>query len=469
MKSRVIFGEWKPDQPEHLNDGMVTVDGVFPIANGYAPMKQYAALTPALASGFLGGTAFVASDKTASLLAGTATNLYRYSGSSWASVLGSLTAGRYSFTQFGDLAIGTHGGAPIKYNLLTGAAAALGGSPPLSKYCATVRDFVFVAGVPTDISRVSWCSSGNAESWTSGVNQAGSTPLYDGGEITGITGGEYALVFQRGAINRFSFTGPPATWQRDVISTNIGCIAPGSLAQAGRRVFFLSERGFMVTDGASEPVAIGSERVDRTFFSQYPRSSLTAMYAAVDPRRHLVIWSMPGAPGRLWIHNWEINRWATATLNLVGVFSGFTANVGLDAVGGAVDSNPYTVDDPRYQGGEPQFLVASSDGTIGTLTGANMAAVFSAPLQEFSQGQDARVFRTRPIIDATSGLTMALDIRRRLGDVPKVRTATDLRASGHVPMRATGRYVGGDLSVAAGTTWTYAQGFELEHGAGGQW
>jgi hypothetical protein len=469
MKSQVLFGEWKPDQPESMNDGLVVADGVFPIANGYAPMKQYAALTPALATAFKGGTAFVASDKTASLLVGTSTNLYRYSGAAYASVLGSLTATRWYFTQFGNLAIGTHGGAPVKYNLLTGAAAALGGTPPVAKFCATVRDFAFLAGNPTDNATVSWSSSGNAESWTSGANQAGSVPLYDGGEITGLVGGEYALVFQRGAINRFSFTGPPATWQRDVISTNIGCIASGSLAQAGRRVFFLSERGFMMTDGSSEPVAIGSERVDRTFFGQYARPALDGMYAAVDPRRHLVIWSMPGAPGKLWIYNWEINRWASASLNIVGIFAGFTANTSLDAVVGTVDGNPYTLDDPRFQGGEPLFLVAAGDGTVGTLTGANMAAVFSAPLREFVSGHDARVSRTRPIIDATAGLTMALDIRRRLGDAQAVRTSSELRASGDVPLRATGRYVGCDVQVAAGTRWTYAQGIELQHGIGGRW
>ena len=40
---RQIFTEYKPDQPAHLNDGAVQLDGVYPIANGFAPIPQFAA------------------------------------------------------------------------------------------------------------------------------------------------------------------------------------------------------------------------------------------------------------------------------------------------------------------------------------------------------------------------------------------------------------------------------------------
>ncbi len=53
----------------------------------------------------------------------------------------------------------------------------------------------------------------------------------DGGDITGITGGEFGIVFLEKAIVRMSYIGSPLFFQFDTISRNIGCIEGGSIAQ----------------------------------------------------------------------------------------------------------------------------------------------------------------------------------------------------------------------------------------------
>lgn len=462
-------GPWVPDLAESDHSGLIRASGVYPISNGYRPFQDIEPITTALAD-FSGGTAFVGSDGTSALLAGTATDLYRYSGTAWVSVLGTLTAGQWQFAQFGDTAIGVHGGAPVKYDLVGGTAAALGGTPPVAKYIAQANNFIVLAGDPSDNATVTWSGFNAAETWTSGVNQSDTDTLPDGGKITGLIGHEnYFLVFQRDAINRYDYIGVPGIFQRTKISTGVGCIAPGSLAQAGSVIFFLSERGFMMTDGSTvDP--IGNEQIDQTFFNTYQRSELDNLTASVDPRRYLYTAAMPGEPGRLWLYKWDVKRWSDANMSLKAVFQGFTSNISLDALDaiyvGGVDTIPVSLDSPLFQGGEPRLYGVDGAGFVGPFTGENLAAIFEWPFVEIG-GQRTRLFEARPKTDATSGMSISVDAKARLGDEATIRTNSELRASGSMPLRTNGRYIKAKISVAAGTLWSYFQRLDLGFGAGG--
>lgn len=72
-----------------------------------------------------------------------------------------------------------------------------------------------------------------------------------------------------------------------------------------------------------------------------------------------------------------------------------------------------------------------------------------------------------PYIDAASGLTLTLQGKTRFGDALTTETYTSLRASGWMPSRSNWRTLRPKLTVAAGTTWTYAQGLAFEYEAGG--
>ena len=268
MLKRLEFGPWEPDKASitTLRDAR----NVMPGKDGYYPVSGLSAVTSALPGGFIGGGAFVGFDGTAALLAGTSTNLYRYSGSTWTSVY-TGSASHWRFAQFGTLVIAATGGAPVKFDLAGGTAALLGGTPPAASMVATVRDFVVLAGDPAAIQTVTWSGFNNAEGWTGGINQSGDQILPDGGEIMGLAGGEYGLILQRRAIKRLSYVGTPLVFQIDEISSNVGCMAKGSVAQAGRLVFFLSERGFFYTDG-NDTIPIGDEKFNRWFFGRFSRS-----------------------------------------------------------------------------------------------------------------------------------------------------------------------------------------------------
>lgn len=460
---------WLPDQISHRHDGLTKASGVIPIGNGYVPIGQLQPVTTALAD-FAGGAAYIAADGTSSLLAGGATALHRWSGTAWVSQFATPGAGKWQFGQFGDFAIGVYGGAPVKYNLATGVAALLGGSPPNAKYITIGGNFVVVAGSVAANSTVSWSGFNAAETWTSGSNQSDDQQLPDGGKITGLAGHEnYFLTFQRDAINRFTYVGAPAVFQRDKISTGVGCISPGTIQQAGEMTFFLSERGFMLTDGNSV-TPIGNEQVDRSFFNSFSRAELHNVSAAVDPRQHLYFVTCPGSPGRMWIYNWALQRWSNATLNIKAVFPAFTSNIGLDALDalypGGIDSIPVSLDSPLFQGGEPRLYAVDVAGFVGAFSGENMEAVVEWPFQDV--GIRARPFMARPITDAIADVTLTIDARARLGDGTANVVSSDLRASGHIPVRCNGRYLLPSLAFAAGARWTNVQGLEIEFGTGGR-
>jgi hypothetical protein len=461
---RLIYGPLEPDKPNHLQKGLQAADNVYPSPDGYRPIKAFDDMTPALASTFQGGASFVSSDGTTQLLAGTATDLYKFSSSlAWSSIIGSLTAGRWYFTQFNDHAIGVYGGAPVDINLTSGTAAALAGSPPNADVCATVRDFVVLGQDNT----ISWSGFEDRAQWTPGTNQSGEQTMLSGGPITGLTGGEYGLILQRFRVVRMSYAGVPTIWQFDEISSNIGCMAPGSVAQAGRLTFFLSHRGFMLTDG-NDVKPIGAERIDRTFFDNYTNDDIAVfMFTAVDPLNNIVKWVMPG---KAWNYNWQTDEWSTETWDIRAAFNGFTAGLTLEDLNVPypdMDVMTPSLDSPEFQGGIPLLLAVNASSQIGTMAGDALEANFEPPYMELVPGREARISQARVLTDATDGVTVTMTAKARLGDTGTTASFATLQDSGDIDCRVSGRYIRPKVKIAAGTLWDYFQGLDLNMMAGG--
>ena len=134
--------------------------------------------------------------------------------------------GTWRFTQFGPLAIAVNGvDAPQAFDLSVGTRwSALGGTPPIAAFVTTVRDFVLMGKIGTTPQRVQWSGINNANLWGSvPSNQADIQDLPDGGNVTGLVGGEYALIFQETSVRRMTYEGPPIIFRIDKIANDIGC------------------------------------------------------------------------------------------------------------------------------------------------------------------------------------------------------------------------------------------------------
>lgn len=466
----VSLGSWMPDLPEHGHDGLVTARNAYAGTLGYEPIRSPSPVTAAMPVNWTGGGAFQGSSGSTVLLAGSTSALYRLTSSTATSVLEVTGNLPYHFAQFGDLVIGVHGGAPVRYSLATNLAASLGGSPPASSMIAVQsNDFVFLAGDPSNQSTVAWSGQNNAEQWTPGTNQSDKQMIPDGGPITGLAGGETVLAFQADAITVFEYIGAPLIFQRRKIARNIGALCHGGIAQHDRQCFFYSRRGFhRIVDG--QVVPIGRSRVDTTFRKTYSTNEIVKnLRCSIDPERSLVVWSMPD---RLWTYNWESDKWSDVFVpGLRGISTGATASVTLEDIGIAYDTLelvPGSLDDPIWQGGEPMLLFAGGDNKLYAFGGAeNMAATFRLPKLEMFPGRETHV-RTAVITGDMVAATVQIDCQRRMGDAATSVVSSELRGNGDVPIRASGRYLQPEIRLDTGAVWTSIQALDFEATPGGR-
>ena len=474
----LAFGELKPDAAPFGHDGLIVANNVVPVAGGYAPLPAFAAASNGtLASACLGAGSFKAANGGTHTFAGTASNLYSYARAGWTSVGSGYLATAdfpWRFEQFGNRVIATNGVDAVQSIPFDGTSAvALAGSPPKMRFLATVREFLFGGVINGDVYTLAWSGSNNCEQWVYGTNQSDYQTFPVGGAITGITGGEYGLVFQENRITRASYVGGNLIFQFDEISANVGCIAPRSICQYGNTVFFLSARGFMACDGNSV-TPIGDERIDRAFRAAADTQQSAVMSATVDPVNKRVIWTVPvaGAVPQTWyIYSFGLGRWSTATQYAEFLFQGLSADYtldDLDAITVNLDALPYDMDSNRWRGAVPGVYVVNDSHAIGTMSGSNSAATLTFPDVEPVSGRSTRLRRVRPVVDASGGLTVTIASRQRLGDSVTTTAFSTLNTSGDMPCRKTVRSMRPSLGIAAATVWTFTTGlqFEVEGGFG---
>lgn len=471
MRQVYIWPELRPDQSDSSNV-LLEVKNVYASPDTYRPIKAFSGVSTALGSEFKGGASFINSAGTATLLAGTANGLESLGSGTWTDKLTALSiTGRWKFTQFGNYVICVNGSTTQEYNLTAGTASALSGAP-VGIDTFVVGQFVVIAQPDLNRLKVEWCSVDDHTGWTIGTNSAGDNLFYEGGEVMGGIGGEYGVIFQRFAITRMNLTGDAeAPFSFDQLTNNYGCASKASIVSAGRTAFWLSDRGFMGIDDGQSIQPIGAEKIDRYFASRVPKEDYERIHAFVDPVNKLVGWGVPGTPGFIVLYNWELQRWTTTEFSFTGLMTGFTASETLEGVAATytnIDTMPYSLDDSRFSGGSPRLYVVNGDRELGTLTGANLKATFKPALSEIIQGKRARFNAVWPDTDAVTGLGLTIDHRQRQGDGEVLTNAGDLRASGRMPVRCSGRFNRSIMTIEAGSVWSYCNGVELEYEQGSE-
>jgi hypothetical protein len=338
---RIQFKEWLPDQPSIL-DAVSEANNVIPLAVGYGPFKS-AVNYSGSATEDLNNCFAAKVDNDVSIFAGGASKLFKVSSTDLTmedvSKGGGYTGvNRWKFVQFGKYALATNGSEKIQYYDVNSSTdfADLAAAAPIAKYIAVVRDFVVGANISagTYPSRVQWSNINDATNWTAGAaSQSDYQELPDGGDITGITGGEFGIIFLEKAIVRMSYIGSPLFFQFDTISRNVGCIEGGSIAQYGGVTYFLSDDGFYSCNG-QQVIGIGSEKIDRYFFGNANIGDIDSISAAIDPERNLVIWNYTTVSGNraLIIYNFETQKWSEADTDVDVLSTLATAGTTLDAI-----------------------------------------------------------------------------------------------------------------------------------------
>jgi len=335
-KQKIIFGEWLPDQPG-VTGAVTDAINCYPVTNGYAPFRQEADYSANanqdLLITFAGKYAGVTN-----LFAAGATQVYKYNSSSTAldSVSTTYTTTEsWDVTQFGSKMIIANGKNKLQaYDMSGGSSFAdLAAAAPVTKYVTVVRDFVVAADDGSDNNKVYWSDINDETDWTPGAaSQSDTQILPDGGDITGLAGGETGLIFMERAIYRMTYVGSPFFFQFDAISRTLGCSTNGSIAQFGGITYFLSDDGFYACDGQSTK-SIGAEKVNRWFFDNaIPSEIRISMSATVDPVRKLIAWNFKNTFGSryLLMYSIDLGRWSYAETTATSVAYGLTPSATLE-------------------------------------------------------------------------------------------------------------------------------------------
>ena len=445
-ESRLTFTEWLPDQPGSVG-ALTLAENVYPKAIGYGPFPEEEDYSQAASENLVSVVAAKNNTGTTSIFAASPTILYLLDSAdlSLDNVSGTTydQAERWYFTQFGNTLIAAGSPNTLQaYDLTTtGTFDVLDAGAPKAKYVTVVRDFVVTGNQPTYPTRVQWSGINDPTTWTSSaVTQSDFQDLPDGGEVRGVTGGEFGLVLCERSIYRMSYVGTPLVFQFDNISRNLGCYEGNSVVQWQGITYFLADDGFYACDG-QQVVPIGAEKVNRYFYTRLLEAQIQNMSAAVDPERNLIVWGYPVLDNtyELLVYHIVTKRWSVVESSVSRIASSSTPAVnleGLDAYSASIDALGTSLDSRIWLGGK--LSLAGVSGTkIITFSGASKTAVIETP--DVGDGKQTMVTLVKPYVDGGSA-SVAVASRQTLATTPSFGSLADASSENRVALRSVGKY-----------------------------
>jgi hypothetical protein len=482
---------WSPDAPDLNNPGATEALNVIPTRNGFKPVQAFANDSDALSARPLGAAAMTNDSGVVYVMAGDATKLYSLiGGTTWDDVSGATyttpTDGNWEFTIYDNTILATNYADAVQ-SINAGVDTAFsdhitGTNKPKAKHIDVIRDFVVLGNTDdttdgTKPNRVWWSGIGSANITNfdpSQSTQSDFNDVADIGQVQRVVGGvEYGLVFFERGIERMTYTGTPEIFRFDRIDRKRGTPIPNSIIAHGRRVFFISEEGFMVTHGTGESEHIGHWAVDKQFWDQYVSSFKSRISAAVDPINKTVMWSFRGDghtandPSDIYIYSWADNRWSHVQVDhrlLLRTITQGTTLEGLDTLEGTnIDTDvEFSLDSEAYKGGLSKIAGFDTSDRFGFFDGANLAATIDTVEVQCTPGRFSRITNSWPIVDGGAP-TVAIDSRIRAMNSKTAGSDISMETNGSCPQNVSSRYHTAQFKMPAGQTWSHAQGVELEY------
>jgi hypothetical protein len=432
--------------------------------------------------------------------AGDATKLYDLQTTTWTDISGATygvtSEEMWSFAQYKDRVMATNIVDPVQSFVMgtSSAFADLAAAAPKAKHIAVWAPGFTVLGNTSDgtygaqSSRIWWSGVGDPTSWptpataAAAAAQSGFYDIPTGGSvqaIVGAVGSATGLVFMEKAIYRVQYVGPPQVFDFIEIEKDRGTPSPKSVVHIGSQVLYLSDDGFYMHNG-SFSTPIGYQKVDQTFGGEVQKSYRSRIVGAQDPINALVMWIYPtnasssGAPNRILIYNYNLQKWSQAggsssdfsgsitTLEYIyrAYGQGYTLEQ-MDSISSDIETIPLSLDHPAYAGGAISLGLFCSDHKTYAFSGSNMEAVIETG--DFNtEGRRAFVRGFRVISDVSSGtVTGKTGIRETPGGtIQYPSTGSPIDKRWVVPQRLSGRFVRAQVTIPSASSWTHAQGVE---------
>lgn len=496
---RVPFGEWAPDRVDVDSGVLADLANMIPTAEGYdsyPATSQITSVDPL--SGPCRGADRGRMNEQDYLVAATEDTLsLSVGGGAWVDtvVTAIVPDTRWKFDQYTtktpltrkDLILATAGGGasypPYFADLGPSGSttfAALSADASSGKVAGVVRDFYVLgdiegrganSAIGREESGIHWCAVGNPESWPVVGSAAAATALSDiqvfpgdGGPVTAIVqAGDYALVFRRRQVWRMDYVGAPSVFEFRLIDDHRGCIAPNAAVAVGSFVYFPSEEGFLVCNGATTS-NIGLEKIDREWRRNVNLDALFNSSVAHDGGTRMIFWAIPDQGGVIPVkilgYQYGVQRWTKLELGaecILSAFTGAASNMDIPSASGG--QGDLDLDNPVL----PDLGAVNMDSLTGEQTDEVLAVfrtnhvlyTFTASTmlpgrietQSFSDPSSPRllVSNVRPIMSNNGDSeVVVLQVGSGLSSnevtFPATKFASPNRI-GVIPYRASGRYL----------------------------
>jgi hypothetical protein len=471
---RITFGAWQPDSADFTGQNATTLHqayNVYSSAVGYAPFPKAVRVSEALPKEV--NSVFVGKyGADIQIFAGAKDSLYNLQGVLRAGTINDVTnpngyasSVTWDFCQFGQTVLATSGQKVQQYTIGVSNTFTDVDESPASTCIAIVRDFVFANDVDNP-SLVKWSDINNHENWTpSPTSQADSQYLADGGAIVNIMGGEQAIILMEKAVIRGSYIGSPFFFQFDLVS-RIGCFEKNSCVQNSGVTYFLSESGFMMTDGSTVK-PIGAGIVDNFFWADVDLTEIATMSTAVHPLLNLVVWNYKNNSGRraLLTFNFVTGQWSygeTVSQVVGSLMSQGTSLDALDSKYPILDNMEISLDSRLFIGGKALFAGAEGQYII-SYEGEQDESYLTTNDLEF--GNNSTITLARPMIDNGSA-EFQIASRRMLNDNVLFSDKSVTSEEGRADLRSSGKYHRVRVHPL-GSGWTHAVGFDIDYAVSG--
>lgn len=502
VQKTIEIGEWAPDLYSTKEGIMTDVRNLIPGADGYKGAKRFVPVTsPVLDMSEdcypRNAATFILPDREIITIVGTDKNLYiRGSGDfgDWINVSKESDAYNVSdsgwkFALFGDLLIATNYYDPVQCMVFGKDTkfSDLSESAPRARDLAVVGEFLVLVGTK-DVydderpNRIWWSPIGDPRGeWVPNqTTMCDYQDIFTGSYITGIVGGEDALILSYDSLVRMTFVGSPVVFQFQAVSNDIGNVGFSSYTEHEGSVYFLSKEGFKkYTNGTLEPIGLG--KVDNFYYSDALGGVFANTKACSDVKNSCIWFAYTDKNSKTegdlhkttkaLVYHYPSKRWGCVVDTILAFSDVSTSGYSLDeldVVSKELDKLPYSLDSEAWRGGLPMLSAFSEDGRFGYFYGDFYTAGLvtgKTPLQ--SGARRSFVKRIRPLVDSGPyEATVAVAGMQEEQEEPKYTGYMKKTRVGDFPFRITGRYHTIKMKISG--VWNKVVGFLIDYDDAGE-
>ena len=279
------------------------------------------------------------------IIAGTKTKLYEVKQSGWTDLSkgggyagASVNPAGWWLCSFGTHVIATNYVDPVQYrqdNAGSFKDLIVSTLKPKARFAAAVRNYLMLGGINLSghyDDEVWWSYIDDATQFDVGNRQFQSDKqrlVSQPGQIMGLVGGDFALVFKRNSIHALDWVGGDVVFKVRDLTGSIGTAHPRSIVSADGLVYFWGGSTFYRTDGYNPPQPIGSDVLSRFLsdpdfstggIAQIQPSNIgeedQVMVGWFDKNAGLLFWEYQGTSDalykhtRLVVYNPREDRWS---------------------------------------------------------------------------------------------------------------------------------------------------------------